>query len=184
MRRWTLPLLLAALLTAPGCVTIHPTPLPHPDTRAPAAADHKHPAGPLPARPVTGTALPLSPLPAPAPAAPAGAAPAQDHGPGPTAADHASTGQARHTLPTPRRTAGPGPVRPNRAIAPKRAPRPAGKPKAKAKARPNHSAQTPHRPARPAPGTGAGSGDMRELCRAAHGITSPAIASLCHQTYR
>ncbi|MEU3909360.1 hypothetical protein AB0F20_37125 [Streptomyces goshikiensis] len=26
MRRWPLPLLLAALLAAPGCVTVHPAP--------------------------------------------------------------------------------------------------------------------------------------------------------------
>lgn len=137
----------------------------------------------LPARPVPGAALPLSPLPEAAPAAPAGPAPrAQDHGPGPAAADRASTGEARHTVPAPRRTDGPGPVRPRQATAAKRAPRPAGKPKAKVKARPNLPALTPHRPARPAPGTGAG--DMRELCRAAHGVTSvTAIASLCHQTY-
>lgn len=24
---------------------------------------------------------------------------------------------------------------------------------------------------------------MKELCRAAHGVTSPAVAALCHQTY-
>ncbi|MFF1344230.1 hypothetical protein ACFVYT_41630, partial [Streptomyces sp. NPDC058290] len=55
MRRWSLPLLLAVLLTAPGCVTVDPAPLsPPPGIRAPAAADHKHPADPLPARPGPG----------------------------------------------------------------------------------------------------------------------------------
>ncbi|WP_445270423.1 hypothetical protein [Streptomyces sp. DSM 41634] len=174
MRRWSLPLLLAVLLAAPGCVTVHPAaPIAPAGPRAP-AADHKHPSGPLPGP--TGVALPLSPLPElpePAPAAPASPTPVQDHGPGPhraAAADRASNGEARHAVPTPRR-----------ATAPKRAPRPAGRPKAKVKARPNLPAP-PHRPARPAPGTGAG--DMRQLCRAAHGVTSPAVASLCHLTYR
>lgn len=90
MRRWSLPLLLAALLTAPGCVTVDPAPLSPPGTRAPAAADHKHPAGPLPARSAPGAALPLAPLPEPAPAAPAGPAPTQDQRPGPAAADRAA----------------------------------------------------------------------------------------------
>ncbi|MEU4358694.1 hypothetical protein [Streptomyces virginiae] len=51
------------------------------------------------------------------------------------------------------------------------------KPK-KVKVRPRRT-PAPPRPVRPAPRVG----DMRELCRAAHGVTSPAVAALCHQTY-
>lgn len=58
--------------------------------------------------------------------------------------------------------------------------RPAAKPK-KLKARTPRRSQAPHRPAQPAPG--ARTGDMRELCQAARGVTSPAVAALCHQTY-
>lgn len=32
-----------------------------------------------------------------------------------------------------------------------------------------------------APGSGAA--DRTELCRAAHGVTSPAVTALCHETY-
>ncbi|GHB83989.1 hypothetical protein GCM10010347_63640 [Streptomyces cirratus] len=61
------------------------------------------------------------------------------------------------------------------------APRPATKPRPEAKARP--SARTPHRPVPPAPGTEAGTREMARPCRAARGVTSPAAAGLCRQTY-
>jgi hypothetical protein len=32
-------------------------------------------------------------------------------------------------------------------------------------------------------GARGGAADMAELCRAAHGVTSPAVTALCHQTY-
>ncbi|WP_369780718.1 hypothetical protein [Streptomyces sp. R33] len=45
MRGWSLPLLLAALLAASGCVTIHPTPTrPAKVSPAAGAAGHKQPA--------------------------------------------------------------------------------------------------------------------------------------------
>ncbi|MGW7139337.1 hypothetical protein [Streptomyces xanthophaeus] len=63
MRRWSLPLLLAALLAAPGCVTIHPAPSPAAKASpAAAAADHKGLARPG-QRAAEPAALPLSPLP-------------------------------------------------------------------------------------------------------------------------
>ncbi|MGW7328355.1 hypothetical protein ACWGIU_07020 [Streptomyces sp. NPDC054840] len=179
MRRWPLPLLLAA----PGCVTIHPAPAPPAGIPATAPADDKHPSVSPAVR--NGTALPLSPLPEPAPPAPAGPAPEQEHAPGPghpAAKDRSSTRETRSTTPEHRRTARPAPAPPRRATAPKRAMPPAAKPKARPKTKARPKAPVPHRPVRPAPATGAG--DMRELCRAAHGVTSPAITSLCQQTYR
>lgn len=35
----------------------------------------------------------------------------------------------------------------------------------------------------PHPRPGAGAADMSQLHRAAHGVTSPAVNALCHQTY-
>ncbi|MFD6967697.1 hypothetical protein [Streptomyces sp. NPDC059949] len=52
MRRWSLPLLLllAALLAASGCVTVHPAPT-RPAGASPAVSeDRKHPVDPRPAR--------------------------------------------------------------------------------------------------------------------------------------
>ncbi|MFI1453968.1 hypothetical protein [Streptomyces roseus] len=162
MRRWPLPLLLAALLTAPGCVTVHPAPTP-PARVSPAttSADHKQPAGPRPAQPDTRPGLPLSRLPEP-PTTP-------EHDRAPTPARRMPTrgasDETRHARPAPRRRTAPT------KYAAKPQPR-------KAKARPPH---TPAYPGRPA--TGAGTADMTALCRATHGVTSTAIAALCHQTY-
>ncbi|MCC0097621.1 hypothetical protein K7B10_23115 [Streptomyces flavotricini] len=159
MRRWSLPLLLAALLTAPGCVTVHPAPARPAKVTAP--ADHKQPASPRPARPDTGPGLPLSRLPEPP------TTPEHDRAPAPArrAPTRKASDETRHARTAPR----------HRAAPPKHAAKP--KPR-KAKARPS---RTPAPPGRPA--TGAGTADMTALCRAAHGVTSTPITALCHQTY-
>ncbi|MGW0754510.1 hypothetical protein [Streptomyces sp. NPDC002587] len=191
MRRWSLPLplLLAALLAASGCVTVHPAPAGPAGnggvSSAEVSADHKQPTEPHPARPDTGPALPLSRLPEPAPTAPADTVPEADRAAGADRPAHAAreaSGQGRHAEPAPRRTAA---AQPRRATPPGRAVRPAAKPKPKprAKGRPSTHAPAPRRPVRPAPGPGAGAADMAALCRAAHGVTSPAVTALCHQTY-
>ncbi|MEU6757141.1 hypothetical protein [Streptomyces sp. NPDC046685] len=187
MRRWSLPLLLAALLAASGCVTVDPSP-PRPAgaRSAPVPADHEHPAVPRPARLGPGTALPLSRLPEAPPAtpAPANGASEPEPAPGPgraTAAGREASGEGRKAGPAPRRQDGPRRVSPRRATAPKAPARRAAKPQQKK--RPHARTPAPHRPARPAPGTGGGARDMAQLCRAAHGVTSPAVAALCQQTY-
>ncbi|MFI6150895.1 hypothetical protein [Streptomyces sp. NPDC051109] len=159
MRRWPLPLLLAALLAASGCVTVHPAP--HPARQS----LPRHPGGPQAAaapRPDTGPGLPLSGLPKPS------TAPEDDHRPAPggrAPAAREASDENRHARHAPQRKAAP--------------PRHAVKPKpTKAKAQPS---RTPAHPARPA--TGAGTDDMAALCRAAHDVTSTAITALCHQTY-
>ncbi|MFD6891751.1 hypothetical protein [Streptomyces sp. NPDC059957] len=178
MRRWSLPLLLTALLTTPGCVTIHPAPAPPVGIRATAPADHKPPADPRAVR--TGTALPLSPLPEPAPPAPAGPAPRQEHAPGPGRPAAEDRTSSRQSTATPRRTHQ-GPTRPRRVAAPHRAtPR---KPSAKArttgtaKAKPGARTPAPRRPGHTSPGVRAG--DMAALCNSPHGMNSPAITELC-----
>ncbi|WP_327267188.1 hypothetical protein OG444_40425 (plasmid) [Streptomyces sp. NBC_01232] len=182
MRRWSLPLLLVALLAAPGCVTVHPAP-----TRPAGASlvtvpeDHKHPVDPQPARPDTGAALPLSPLPESAAAPSTGAVPEAGRTPAPARPAPAASEASAETQPArraPDRRAE-GPVRPRRMPPPRPAVRPAAKPKPR-KAKGPSRTPAPHRPVR-APGAGAA--DMTELCRAAHGVTSPAVAALCHQTY-
>ncbi|MFJ2595096.1 hypothetical protein [Streptomyces erythrochromogenes] len=67
MRRWSLPLLLLALLTAPGCVTVHPSPV-LPIKASPAVVPHddKPPATARPEQPDRVPARPLSCLPEPA----------------------------------------------------------------------------------------------------------------------
>ncbi|OEJ30047.1 hypothetical protein [Streptomyces subrutilus] len=178
MRRWSLPLLLVALLAASGCVTVHPAPT-RPAGASPAAVseDHKHPVAPRPERPDTGAALPLSPMPGPAAAPPADAAPEAGRAPAPArpASSAREAGETQPARRAPDRRAE-GPVRPRRTTP---AMRPAAKPKPRKVKRPTRT-PAPHRPVR-APG--AGTADMAELCRAAHGVTSPAVAALCHQTY-
>ncbi len=173
MRRWSLPLLLTALLVASGCVTVHPTPGPA-ATASPAtvATDHKHPArsGQRAAEP----ALPLSPLPGAQPSAEPRTEPAP-HAP--------SAAQSRQSAAIPRRHR---PARPHQATAPHRPAPPKRAAKARttgtAKAKPAARTPAPRRPGRPAPGVRAG--DMAALCRSVHGVTSPTITALCHQTYR
>lgn len=177
MRRWSLPLLLVALLAISGCVSVHPAPA-RPAKASPAgdSEDRKPPA-----RQDTGPALPLSPLPEPTAAPQTGAVPEAGRPPVPSRPAPAARAASGETQPDRRasdRTAD-GPARLRRTTAPRPAVRPAAKPK-KVKVRPRRT-PAPPRPARPAPGAGAG--DMRELCRAAHGVTSPAVAALCHQTY-
>ncbi|TDU80607.1 hypothetical protein EDD91_7491 [Streptomyces sp. KS 21] len=80
----SLPLLLAALLAASGCVTVHPAPArPGGASSAAVPADHKPPGAPLPVQSGTGPALPLSRLPDSPPAPPAGAATEAGRAPGP-----------------------------------------------------------------------------------------------------
>lgn len=170
MRRWSLPLLLAALLAASGCVTVHPGPAAK-ASPATAATDHKHHA--RPGQRVTEPALPLSPLPGAQPSAEPRTEPAR-HTP--------ATTPSRRTAAIPRRTH-PRPTRPHQATAPHRAapPKRAAKARTTGTAKAKPAARTPApRAARPAPGVRAG--DMAALCRSAHGVTSPTIAALCHQT--
>ncbi|MEU9087673.1 hypothetical protein [Streptomyces sp. NPDC048357] len=181
MRRWSLPLLLAALLAASGCVTVHPVPT-RPAGASPVAVaeDHKHPVDPRPARPDTGAALPLSPMPESA-VPPAGSVPEAGRAPAPARpapAAREASGETQAARRAPDRRAE-GPVRPRRTTPPRPAVRPAAKPKPRKVKRPNRT-PAPHRPV---PASGAGTADMTELCRAAHGVTSPAVAALCHQTY-
>ncbi|MFF2793147.1 hypothetical protein ACFVT6_41475 [Streptomyces sp. NPDC058049] len=178
MRRWSLPLILTALLAASGCVTVHPSPT-RPAGASPAAVseDHKHPVAPRPARPDTGAALPLSPMPESAAAPPAGAVPGAGRAPAPARpapAAREAPGETQAARRAPDRRAE-GPVRPRRTTPPRPAVRPAAKPKPRKAEGPSRT-PAPHRP-------GAGTADMTELCRAAHGVTSPAVAALCHQTY-
>ncbi|MFJ3728689.1 hypothetical protein ACIPYQ_39820 [Streptomyces sp. NPDC090045] len=182
MRRWSLPLLLVALLAAPGCVTVHPAPArPAGASAVTVPEDHKHPVDPRRARPDTEAALPLSPMPESA-APSAGAVPEAGRVPAPARPAPAAREAAAETQPArraPERRAE-GPVRPRRTPPLQRpAVRPAAKPKPR-KAKGPSRTPAPHRPVR-APG--AGPADMTELCRAAHGVTSPAVAALCHQTY-
>ncbi|MFJ1569872.1 hypothetical protein ACIOG8_37650 [Streptomyces erythrochromogenes] len=84
MRRWSLPLLLLALLTAPGCVTVHPSPV-LPIKASPAVVPHddKPPATARPEQPDRVPARPLSRLPEPATTPPTAAAPEAVHAPSP-----------------------------------------------------------------------------------------------------
>ncbi|MFB7178450.1 hypothetical protein ACFCYI_12160 [Streptomyces sp. NPDC056257] len=180
MRR-CLPLLLVALLAAPGCVTVHPAPA-RPAGASPVTVpeDHKHPVDPRRARPDTEAALPLSPMPESAAARPAGVVPEAGRAPAPARPAAAAREAAAETQPA--RRAAPerraeGPVRLRRTTPPRPAVRPAAKPR---KAKGPSRTPAPHRPGR-APGAGAA--DMQALCRAAHGVTSPTVAALCHQSY-
>ncbi|MFI5828344.1 hypothetical protein ACIA6C_13885 [Streptomyces sp. NPDC051578] len=173
MRRSSLPLLLAALLAASGCVTVHraPTPAAHVHSPAAALADPEPADESRPGRLGAAAALPLSPLPETTPGTPA--EPAEpDLPPGSAARPVTSvreTGAGRDPGSAPRRT-----------VIPERAPRPG----LTAKRRPSTRTPAPHRPARPATGAGARAGEMARLCQAARGVTSPAVAALCQQTWR
>ncbi|MER5757830.1 hypothetical protein [Streptomyces sp. NPDC002082] len=180
MRRWSLPLLLAALLAAPGCVTVHPAPGPAVKASpATAAADHKHPA---PTRPeqyaAEPAALPLSPLPGTHPsglrADPAQRAPGPAH-PAPAAATE------RRSPSTPHR-ARQQPPRPHRATTPKTGAHPTvrSRPKITGPAKAGSRTPAARRPGQPAPGVRAG--DMAALCRSAHGVNSPTITALCRDS--
>ncbi|MBT2543300.1 hypothetical protein J7E99_22025 [Streptomyces sp. ISL-44] len=161
----------------------HRPPRPHPVRRSlfrRGSADHKEPAEPPPTRLSTGPALPLSRLPEPTSTAPADTVPEADRAAGadqPGLAAREASGEGQHAQPTPRRTAA---AQLRKATPPRRPMRPA--PRHKAKARPSTHASAPRRPVRPTPGPGAGAADMADLCRAAHGVTSPAVTTLCHQT--
>ncbi|AQT71030.1 hypothetical protein B1K54_04325 [Streptomyces sp. fd1-xmd] len=158
-----LPLTLAALVMASGCVTVHPAPVPAPEPPQPApAADRGLPREPAA---VAGPLVRLPSVPsvpsgqtAPAPDEPVFAPASAPHRPAAAAAD----------LPA-------RPVRaPRRAEAPRtvRTVKPA-KPAPRAKAR-----RQPAAPAKPRPVPGR-SYDMGPLCEAAKGTVSPAIVALC-----
>lgn len=156
--RRALPLTLAALVMASGCVTVHPAPVPAPDPPQPAPAGNRGlqrestvAAGPLVRLPSAGAAEP-----APEPDEPVSVP--------------ASAPQRPAAAEQPAR-----PVRPPRRAEPPRTAKPVkpAKPAPRAKAR-----RQPAAPAksRPAPGR---SYDMAPLCEAAKGTVSPAIVALC-----
>lgn len=172
MRRRTLPLLLAALLTASGCVTVSG---PGAGDAKPSAARPTGPGAPPAAWPLT--ALPASS--GPAPAAPAAA------GPEKTAPD--AGGQRPEPLrgtdsdasrPAAEHRAG---HRPRANPVPEAKPRPKARPKAEPKRRAPGS--KPPAPQRGGPAHAPGRVDMSELCRSSQGVTSPAITQLCNGTY-
>lgn len=179
MRRWSLPLLLAVLLAAPGCVTVHPAPAPGPATTASpgtATADHKQPGTSRPGqRAAEPAALPLSPLPGTHPG-PAQRAPGPAH-----EAPAAGTGQRSPTAPRRARQQHPRPHRASTPKAPTVHPNVRTRPKATRPTKAGARTPAPHRPGRPAPGVRAG--DMAALCRSAHGVNSPSITALCRDTY-
>ncbi|MFE6906392.1 hypothetical protein [Streptomyces erythrochromogenes] len=160
--RRVLPLTLAALVMASGCVTVHPAPARTPDAPQPDTAGHRgrdhgvrreptRAAGPLVRLPSASAAEPASEPGVPA-SLPASA-------PRPPAA-------AERPAPPVRRLRGAEPPRISKPVK-------AAGPKARAKAR-----RQPAAPAksRPAPGR---SYDMAPLCEAAKGTVSPAIVALC-----
>ncbi|MFJ8011384.1 hypothetical protein [Streptomyces sp. NPDC096339] len=168
MRRRTLPLLLATLLAASGCVTVS----------GPGVGDDKPPA----ARTSPGTppaAWPLTRLPASSDPAPVPA----------VAGPEKTTPDAGGQRPEPRRGPDAGrPAaerrsehRPRAESVPKPKPRPKGKPKAEPKRR--APGAKPAAPRRGGPASAPGHIDMAELCRSSQGITSPAITQLCNGTY-
>lgn len=165
--RRALPLTLAALVLATGCVTVRPAVPPGEPRPLPG------PARPEPARPEP-VALPLGRLPSlaeSAPAAPAAAPPAPGartvpgsaaDAPGsrPAARPSARPGAAAAEPRRPRRVKAGKPIRRTPAAAPARA-----RKQAPAKAR-----------SRPAPRR---TYDMAPLCEAARGTVSPSIVALC-----
>ncbi|MER7732863.1 hypothetical protein ABTX80_18445 [Streptomyces erythrochromogenes] len=161
--RRVLPLTLAALVMASGCVTVHPAPARAPDAPQPDTAGHRgmdhgvrreptHAAGPLVLLPSATAAEPASDPGEPAPP--------------PASAPHPPPAAPERPAPQVRRPRGAEPPRASKPVK-------AAGPKARAKAR-----RQPAAPAksRPAPGR---SYDMAPLCEAAKGTVSPAIVALC-----
>ncbi|MEU6293883.1 hypothetical protein [Streptomyces erythrochromogenes] len=162
--RRVLPLTLAALVMASGCVTVHPAPARTPDAPQPDTAGHRgrdhgvrrepaRAAGPLVRLPSASAAEPASEPGAPASLPASASAPRR-----PAAADRPA--------PPVRRLRGAEPPRTSKQV------KAAGQ-KARAKARRQPAAPTK---SRPAPGR---SYDMAPLCEAAKGTVSPAIVALC-----
>ncbi|WP_030758473.1 MULTISPECIES: hypothetical protein [unclassified Streptomyces] len=161
--RRALPLTLATLVLATGCVTVRPV-APQYAPRTASAADRTQARQPAP------LTLPLSPLPtSAAPASPATpTSPASDVRSGPPA--------VRESERAPVRAAAERPHRPRRAEAkPPRPRRPAGRTQPAAPAKPRKRPPTVAKP-RPAPQR---SYDMSALCEAAEGIVHPSIVALC-----
>ncbi|WP_327412252.1 hypothetical protein [Streptomyces sp. NBC_01233] len=152
--RRALPLTLAALVTATGCVTVRPAGLPDVPRPVPAAV-RAEPRQPTP------LALPLGPL--PAVSEPAPVAPEPERAPAPVPVPvPASAPQQPHRI---------GPARPAKPPKPARSAKPAvpakprKRPPAAAKSRP--AAQRTY--------------DMAPLCEAARGRVPPSIVGLCRQ---
>ncbi|KOU43311.1 hypothetical protein ADK53_05615 [Streptomyces sp. WM6373] len=159
--RRALPLTLAAIVMASGCVTVRPAPAPEAPQPAPAPAGK---AGRQPREP-TAAARPLVRLPA---VGAAEAAP-ETTGPVPVPASEprrAAGGMAPHRPALPPRRAR---AKTPRAAQPAKRAEPA--PRAKARRQSAAAAKS-----RPAPGR---SYDMAPLCEAAKGTVSPAIVALC-----
>ncbi|UUY46306.1 hypothetical protein NRK68_03165 [Streptomyces yangpuensis] len=170
--RRALPLTLAALVMASGCVTVHPSPVPDAPRAAPGAAPATAGDRGLPPEP-TAAARPLVRLPpseaaepaavpdarAPVPASVPAAGPVS----GPASAPRRPRAAAREPQRPPRRAKHP------RAWKPVEPARPAPRKKAR------RQSAAPVR-SRPAP---VRSYDMAPLCRAAEGTVSPAIVALC-----
>lgn len=184
MRRRTLPLLIAVLLASSGCVSVAPADDKPPRTPAGIAVPTSAPALATD-RPVQERALPLSALPSqPVPAsvaAPAAVAAATaEEKPAARPRKVSRPVQQRNRL-QPRvgverkKTSSAKPKRPRSAAGV-----PQAKPRAK-KVRP----PVPPMPRRSQPGrVPPGKLDMAELCRASHGVTSPAITQLCGSSIR
>lgn len=169
-----------ALPAAPGCVTVHPAP-----TRA---------AGASPvAVPEDHTSIPSTPGPhgtrcrrCPSPMRPCGSTPDRRRSrgrpcsrTGPSRACSPEGIRESSARPACSRPQGrrPGPAAPDDPAQARRTPR--RQTQAQEGEGPNRMPAS-HRPVR-APGTGAAA--LTELCRAAHGVTSPAVAALCNETY-
>ncbi|MET9689849.1 hypothetical protein ABZY81_15420 [Streptomyces sp. NPDC006514] len=167
--RLALPLPLAALVLATGCLTVRPAALPDaPRAAEPATARAQD-------RQPTPLALPLGPLPTspeaspPAPPAP----PAPSAPPAPRVVLEAGPPPA----PAPAPAAAERPHRPRRVDQkPPRPRRPAKQVKTAAPAKPRKRPPTVAEP-RPAPQHPY---DMASLCEAAKGTVHPSIVALCH----
>ncbi|MFB6613000.1 hypothetical protein ACFCV9_02035 [Streptomyces sp. NPDC056367] len=168
MRRRTLPLLLAALLTASGCVTVSGSGVR--DDKPPAA--RTSPAG------TPAAAWPLTQLPASADPAPVTSAD------GPEQAGASDAPGQRTELRREPDTGRPAADRRSGHL-PRTESAPKPKPRAKPKAEPKRRAPgaKPAAPRRSGPAPAPGRIDMAELCRSSQGVTSPAITQLCTGTY-
>ncbi|MFJ9547196.1 hypothetical protein [Streptomyces erythrochromogenes] len=160
--RRALPLTLAALVMASGCVTVHPAPVPATDAPQPAPAGNRGlqrepavAAGPLVPLPAAGAAEP-----APEPDEPVSV---------PASAPHRQAASAAAAEQPAR------PVRPPRRAGPPRTAKPAKPAQSAPRAKARRQPAAPAKP-RPAPGR---SYDMGPLCEAAKGTVSPAIVALC-----
>lgn len=171
--RRALPLTLAALVMATGCVTVHPAAPPDAPHWAPAAAralprQPTVPAWPLGPLPTAEPASPTPPDPSPPeparpePARPEPAPPEPDPVPAPVSVPRrpATTADQPHQPHRPRRAKPASPAKPAKRATP---------------AKPRKRRPAPAKP-RPAPQR---TFDMTPLCEAARGTVSPSIVALC-----